>query len=78
MKCECGKKISIWDIILPWRMNYAILVSDDDGKVIEKVRVCRECYEMYQMVTILIGRMGQKKFFEYMDKLEKMKGDENV
>jgi len=73
MKCECGKKIPLLDIILPWRFNYAILVSDDDGNIIEKVRVCKECFEMYQTVTLLIGRMGKEKFYEYMDKLSKMK-----
>ena len=73
MKCECGNKIKILDIILPWRQSYALLITDDDGVIVEKERVCKRCFEYYQLMVILIGKMGKDEFFKKMEELEKVK-----
>jgi len=72
MNCECGKEISIWDIILPWRKNYKLLVVDDDGSITEKVRICEDCYHKYEELMKLVGEIGIDNVMEMLENLEEV------
>ena len=70
MKCECGKEISIWDVILPWRKSYIVCVVDDDGSTIEKIRICEGCYQGYEILMKAIGELGLEEVLKIMDEVE--------
>lgn len=72
MKCECGEKIKLLDVILPWRTNYVLRVIDDDGTLVEKIRICKKCHEKYDMIMTLVARVGLEEVVEMLKKL----GDE--
>lgn len=71
MKCnECGNHISRWDAILPWRKAYKLLV-EDEGDIIEKVRICKECYEFYKQLMKMVEFLGTEKVIDILESYEK-------
>ena len=51
---ECEKRISLWDLILPWRTTYRLQLTEGD-KVVSSKRICKKCYELYKMFVHLYG-----------------------
>jgi hypothetical protein len=70
MKCECGKRIPLRNIILPWKRSYVLIVVDDNGQPSEKIRLCPECYNTYKILVKMVMEFGQEHVFEVLDKLK--------
>jgi len=76
MKCEtCGKKISLWDFILPWRTTY-ILDLTEGGKVVRKELICENCARLYQMVSELEQYGYFDEILKYKEEGVEMNGED--
>lgn len=68
MKCECGKTIKLRNIINPFKKSYKIQVTDN-GKIIEKFRVCDTCGKKYEVIAGLVNTIGEKETLKLLDEM---------
>lgn len=64
---ECGKSISIWNILLPWRTNYKLSIVNSEWKEEENVTVCYECFQFYKNCMKVVTKLGLDRLEALME-----------
>jgi len=71
MKCEeCGKRLRWRDMLNPFKISYKVSVTEN-GKTVEKFRVCNECGKMYETIAFLIDDFGEKAVIKMIEEARK-------
>jgi len=65
---ECSKHISIWDVILPWRLHFTLVTTDSDGNPVTKETICEDCFWNFYVIAEYIDKFGEKAFLELLEK----------